>query len=101
MITRRTILAGASAALAAPALAQRAKTLRLGSPQPAESNYHKAAVMFAEEAAKLSSGRLKIEVFPNAQLGSIKEMLTAVQLGTLSMTLAVPAWYSGFVKPMD
>jgi tripartite ATP-independent transporter DctP family solute receptor len=34
-------------------------------------------------------------------LGSIKEMLSAVQLGTLSMTLAVPAWYSGILKPMD
>ena len=68
---------------------------------PSESNYHRAAVMFADEVAKLSSGKLKVDVFPNSQLGSIKEMLTAVQLGTLSMTLAVPAWYSGFVKPMD
>ncbi len=57
--------------------------------------------MFASEVAKLSSNRLKVDVFPNSQLGSIKEMLNAVQLGTLSMTLAVPAWYSGILKPMD
>ncbi len=106
MITRRRLLgtAAASAAAAAlpmPALAQRVRSLRLGSPQPTGSNYHKAAMTFAEEVAKLSDGRLKIEVFPNSQLGSIKEMLTAVQLGTLPMSLAVPAWYSGFVKPMD
>jgi len=102
---RRTMLKGALAAgaasLAAPALAQRARTLRLGSPQPVDSNYHRAAVMFAEEVGKLSSNRLKVDVFPNSQLGSITEMLTAVQLGNLSMSLAVPAWYSGYIKPMD
>jgi tripartite ATP-independent transporter DctP family solute receptor len=104
-VARRRLLKGAAGAaltgLATPALAQRAKTLRLGSPQPVDSNYHLAAVMFAAEVAKLSSNRLKVDVFPNAQLGSIKEMLNAVQLGTLSMTLAVPAWYSGIIKPMD
>ena len=92
---------GLATGLATPALAARARTLRLGSPQPTDSNYQHAAVMFAEEVGKLSGGRLKVEVFPNSQLGSIKEMLTSVQLGSLSMTLAVPAWYSGFVKAMD
>src|SRR5436305_746384 len=106
MTTRRRILqlplaAAAASGFAAPALAQRARTLRLGSPQPVGSDYHNAAMLFADEVAKLSDGRLKIELFPNSQLGSIKEMLTAVQLGTLPMSLAVPAWYSGFIKPMD
>ena len=101
-VTRRTLLHGAAlAALPMPALAQRAKTLRFGSPQAVDSNYHRAATVFTAEVAKLSSNRLKVEVFPNSQLGSIKEMLSAVQLGTLSMTLAVPAWYSGIIKPMD
>ena len=43
--------------------------------------------------------RLKVDVFPNAQLGSIKEMLNAVQLGTLSMTLAVPPEKTAWVPP--
>jgi tripartite ATP-independent transporter DctP family solute receptor len=101
-LNRRSLLQGAAlASLPMPALAQRAKTMRIGTAQPVESNYHRAAVMFASEVAKLSSGKLKIDVFPNSQLGSLKEMLSAVQLGTLSMTLAVPAWYSGILKPMD
>ena len=75
--------------------------LRFGSPQPVESTYHDAMMLFASEVGKLSSNRMKVETFPNSQLGSIKEMLTAVQLGTLSMTIAVPAWYSNFVKQMD
>lgn len=91
----------ASATLAAPAIAQRARTLRLGSPQPTSSNYHQAAMMFADQVAKLSGGRLRVEVFPNSQLGSINSMLSSVQVGSLSMTLAVPAWYSGLVKQMN
>jgi tripartite ATP-independent transporter DctP family solute receptor len=100
---RWSVGAGASVALGAtgPALAQRARVLRFGSPQPVESTYHEAMMMFASEVAKLSSNKMKVETFPNSQLGSIKEMLSAVQLGTLSMSIAVPAWYSNFVKQMD
>ncbi|MEI7711057.1 MAG: TRAP transporter substrate-binding protein [Rhodospirillales bacterium] len=93
-------LAGATA-LASPAIAQRARALRFGSPMPTSSSYHKAMEIFAEEMGKLSGGKLKIELYPNAQLGGLKDMLTSVQLGTQSMLITVPAWYSSFVKQMD
>jgi len=94
--------AGAAATLgiSTPASA-RTRVLRMGSPQPVDSTYHVAMTTFASEVGKLSSGNMKVETFPNSQLGSIKEMLSAVQLGTLSITLAVPAWYSNFIKQMD
>jgi tripartite ATP-independent transporter DctP family solute receptor len=106
MSTRRRFLSlslagAASLGVAAPAIAQRARTLRFGSMLPADSIYHKAILLFAEELAKLSSGRLKVEAFPNSQLGSIPEMLSAVQVGSLPMSMAVPAWYSRFMKPID
>lgn len=94
-------VAATTGIVASPAIAQRARTLRFGNPQPTDSNYHKAMTLFADEVAKLSSNKLRIETFPNSQLGSIKEMLTAVQLGTLAMTNATPAWYSNFIRPMD
>ena len=93
-------LAGAST-LASPAIAQRARALRFGSPMPTSTSYHHAMEIFAEEMGKLSGGRLKIELYPNAQLGGLKDMLTSVQLGTQSMLITVPAWYSSFVKQMD
>jgi C4-dicarboxylate-binding protein DctP len=103
--SRRTFLklsmAAGAAAVASPAIAQRARTLRFGNPQPTGSNYHQAMMIFADEVAKLSSGKLKIETFPNSQLGSIKEMLTSVQLGSLAFTNATPAWYSNFIRQMD
>lgn len=93
-------LAGAST-LATPAIAQRARALRFGSPMPTSTSYHHAMEIFAEEMGKLSGGKLKIELYPNAQLGGLKDMLTSVQLGTQSILITVPAWYSSFVKQMD
>ncbi len=95
-------LAATAAPLAAPALAQgRQRALRFGSPMYTNTTYHAAMVTFADELAKLSNNRLKVELFPNAQLGGLKDMLTAVQLGTQSMLITVPAWYSNFIKQMD
>lgn len=104
ILTRRTVLGStlaAGAGLAAPAIAQRARVLRYGSMLPADSIYHRACVMFGDELAKLSSGKLKIEVYPDSQLGTIPEMMSAVQTGSLQMTMAVSAWFSKFMKPLD
>ena len=96
------LAAAVAAPLAAPALAQgRQRALRFGSPMSTNTTYHEAMVTFADELAKLSNNRLKVDLFPNAQLGGLKDMLTAVQLGTQSMLITVPAWYSNFVKQMD
>ncbi len=95
-------LAAAAVPLAAPAIAQgRQRALRFGSPMSTNTTYHQAMVDFSEELLKLSNNKLKVEVYPNAQLGGLKDMLTSVQLGTQSMLITVPAWYSNFIKQMD
>lgn len=100
--TRRSVLAATLAAgLAAPAIAQRARVLRYGSMLPANSIYHHACVMFGDELARLSRGRFKVEVYPDSQLGTIAEMLSSVQTGSLQMTMAVSAWYAKFMKQLD
>ena len=105
LATRRHVLASAVASaatgLAAPAIGQRARVLRYGSMLPADSIYHRACVMFGDELAKLSSGKLKVEVYPDSQLGTIPEMMSSVQTGSLQMTMAVSAWFSKFMKPLD
>lgn len=105
LATRRRVLtsalAGAATGLAAPAIAQRARVLRYGHMLPADSIYHRACIMFGDELAKLSSGKLKVQVYPNSQLGTIPEMMSSVQTGSLQMTMAVSAWFSKFMKPLD
>lgn len=91
----------ASLGLGAPAIAQAPKALRFGHMLPADSIYHKAIVLFGQEVAKLSSGKIKVDIFPSSQLGPIAEMMQSVQAGSLTMSMAVPAWYSNFIKPID
>jgi C4-dicarboxylate-binding protein DctP len=107
-VTRRSFVTQsglAAAALAtgvgAPAIAQQVRTLRFGHSQPVETNAHEAVALFGKELARLSSNKMKVEIFPSSQLGGLAEMLQSVQAGSLSMTMAVPAWYSAFVKPLD
>jgi tripartite ATP-independent transporter DctP family solute receptor len=91
----------ASIGLAPTAKAQRARVFRFGHMLPIDTPYHKAIQMFADEAGKLSSGKIKVEIYPSSQLGTIPEMLSATQVGSLTLTMAVPAWYSNFMKPVD
>ena len=99
-------IAGASAAVATgiarPAFGQaRVRAMRFGHMLPTETVYHKAIVLFADEVGKLSGGKMKIDVYPSSQLGSIPEMLSQLKVGSLTMSMAVPAWYSNFMKPID
>jgi C4-dicarboxylate-binding protein DctP len=102
---KMSLAAGGAAALglgtSAPALGQATKTIRFGHMLPTDQIHHKAVVVFADEIAKLSGGKIKVEIFPSSQLGTIPEMLQSVQAGSLTMSMAVPAWYSSFMKPVD
>ena len=61
---------------------------------------HKAMVYMAEKVAEKSSGRMKVEIFPNEQLGNEKECIEALQLGYLAMTKTSTAPMEGFVPRM-
>ena len=91
---------GASSILPA-ARAQSTKTLKFGHMLPPDQVHHKAIALFGEELGKLSKNSIKVDIFPSSQMGSIPEMLQSVQAGSLSMSMAVPAWYSSFMKPLD
>lgn len=108
-MTRRGFLGYSAAAacaagivgMPAVARAQRARVFRFGSPTQPGTTYTQAMEVFAAEAAKLSNNTIKIELYPSYQLGSIKDMLQATQLGTQSIGMAVPAWFSSWSRPMD
>ncbi|SFO42997.1 tripartite ATP-independent transporter solute receptor, DctP family [Cohaesibacter marisflavi] len=82
-----TCLAVAGMLVAGPALAQDTRTLSFGMQgTPGDPQYQgvmEAAKVLEEE----SNGRLKLEVFPNSQLGTFTEMMEQVTLGDLDFTL--------------
>lgn len=64
-----------------------AKTLRLGHNAAPGNPKDEAAKLFAERVEELSGGDLTISVGGNAQFGDDVEMLTALRLGTLDMSV--------------
>jgi TRAP-type C4-dicarboxylate transport system substrate-binding protein len=69
-------------ALSAVASAQQTYLLRFGHVQTDAEEYHKAYVRWAERVAERSGGRLRIEVFPNAQLGVEADVLEQMRRGS-------------------
>jgi TRAP-type transport system periplasmic protein len=86
--------------VAAPALAQ-TKELRFGHLHSAESPIHKGVTKAAEEFAKSTSGRYKVNVFPSSQLGAAREMVAQVIDGTLDFISEGPGSLSNLNKALS
>ena len=57
---------------------------------------HEAMVFMADLVAKKSEGKLKIEIYPSSQLGSEKQSLELLQIGSLGMTKVSAAVMENF-----
>jgi len=71
--------------------------LKLGHGLDVTHPVHKAMVYMAKLVAEKSSGGLRVEVFPNEQLGNEKECIEALQLGYMAMTKTSTSPMEGFV----
>lgn len=85
-----TVLAGASL-LATPALhvhaADAEVILKLGHLANEQNSWHKASLKFGEELARLTDGRIEVQVFANESLGKEIDLINGMQLGTADMTI--------------
>jgi tripartite ATP-independent transporter DctP family solute receptor len=90
----------AAALTVAPAWAQ-TKELRFGHLHSAESPIHRGVTKAAEEFAKSSGGRYKINVFPSSQLGAAREMVAQVIDGTLDFISEGPGSLSNLNKALS
>ena len=57
---------------------------------------HRGIEVFAEEVAALSDGALRVRIYPNAQLGSEREVLELLQIGSVAMTKVSAASMANF-----
>ena len=62
------------------------KTLRLGHGLDVSHSVHKAMGKMSEDLFERSGGRLKLEIYPSQQLGTERECLELLQIGSLDMT---------------
>jgi len=62
------------------------KTIKLAHGLDVNHSVHKAMVKMAEDLAERSGGKMTIEIYPSQQLGSERECLELLQIGSLDMT---------------
>jgi len=72
------------------------KRLRLGHGLDASHPVHRAMEHMGERLAELSRGRLRLELYPSEQLGSERECLELLQIGSLAMTKVSAAVLESF-----
>ncbi|UJH89895.1 TRAP transporter substrate-binding protein [Antarcticibacterium sp. 1MA-6-2] len=70
--------------------------IRLGHGLDTSHSVHKAMVYMAEKVEEKSGGSLSIKIYPNQQLGSERECLELLQIGSLGMTKVSAATMENF-----
>jgi len=93
----------AASTLAAPGIirAQSGILLRYGHSQPIEHSTHQAALAFVEAVDELSAGEIRVDLFPNNQLGVDRELQGMIESGSLDLTHTNSATLAAFVPQMN
>jgi tripartite ATP-independent transporter DctP family solute receptor len=91
----KTVALGATLALAGTVSAQ--TVLKAGYAVSKDSHYGVGTGVFCAEIDKNTQGRYKCQEFPNGSLGGEREMIEAVQLGTLDLVTTSSGPLGNFV----
>lgn len=75
-------------------------TLRMGHTLDQEHVVHKAMLKMAERLAVYSNGSMEIQIYSGGQLGSERELVELLQIGSLALTKVSAAPLEGFVPVM-
>lgn len=79
---------------------EQTKTIKLAHGLDETHPVHKAMVFMGEELEKKSDGTLKVHVYPNQQLGSERQCLELLQIGSLDMAKVSAAVMENFSPNM-
>src|SRR5690554_4233174 len=76
------------------------KILKLAHDLDQSTSVHKAMVFMGDRLHELSDGTMRIDVYPSGQLGSERELIELLQVGSLAMTKVSASPMEGFVPEM-
>jgi tripartite ATP-independent transporter DctP family solute receptor len=77
------------------------KIIKISHPNDVTSPYQTAAEFFAKRVSELTNGKIEVQIYPSSQLGSLRESMEAVQMGTLEMVITNSAVAASFVKDFN
>ncbi len=80
--------------------ARKVSILKLAHGLDVNHSVHKGMVYMAERLAEKSNGTMKIEIYPNQQLGTERQCLELLQIGSLDMTKVSAAVLENFSPKM-
>ncbi|QJR81124.1 TRAP transporter substrate-binding protein [Alteromonas pelagimontana] len=75
--------------------------LRLGHTLDTQHSVHKAMVYLGERLKFYSNGKMVVDIYPGSQLGTEREMVELLQIGSLSMTKVSASPLEGFAPEMQ
>lgn len=85
----------------APADSGETYVLKFAHDHTTTSPFHTSALRFKELIEEGSDGRMTVEIYPSQQLGSAREMIEGMQMGTIEMTLLPTAKFGGFDQKLN
>ena len=86
------------AVMAGAAFADAEYTIKVGYIGSESHPTMQAMKTFGDNVAKGSEGKIKVELYPNAQLGGDRELCEGVQMGTIQMAIPSTSALAGFDK---
>ncbi len=79
----------------------RVKTIKLAHGLDPTHPVHKAMVFMAKRVSELSHGKMRIDIYPSQQLGTERECIELLQIGSLGMTKVSSSVLEGFVPDFN
>ncbi len=76
------------------------RVLKLAHSLDIQSPVHRSMVYMANRLKKISHGKMRIDIYPDGQLGAERELIELLQIGSLAMTKVSTSPLEGFVPEM-
>jgi tripartite ATP-independent transporter DctP family solute receptor len=77
------------------------KVIKLGHGLGVSHPVHEALVFMAEQLSQKSNGQMHLKIYPNQQLGTERQLLELLQIGSLGMTKVSSATLESFAPAMQ
>ncbi len=100
-LVKAAVIGAALAGTPVTAVGAQEITIRAGLTDPLDTPYGEAMLEFKRIVEEGSKSRIRVQLFPSAQLGGVPEQLENVRTGVQEMTLISPAYAGQFFPAFD
>ncbi len=100
LLRRTTLLVASLLVLVSCSRDSDTTVLKMAHALPTDHPVHEAIVFLGKRVAELSDGKMQVDIYPGGQLGSERELMELLQIGSLAMTKVSSSPMESFVPEM-